>query len=59
VLSREQLLNSVWGYDAGVASNTVDVYVGYLRQKLEAGEKPRVIHTIRGVGYVFRDGSPR
>lgn len=57
VLSRDQLLNVVWGHAAGVTSNTVDVYVGYLRQKLESGDKPRLIHTVRGVGYVVRDGS--
>ena len=55
VFSREQLLDAVWGYDAAVTSNTVDVYVGYLRQKLEASGEPRLIQTVRGVGYVLRD----
>ncbi|MGI8476204.1 MAG: response regulator [Thermomicrobiales bacterium] len=57
VASRGQLLDAVWGHTAAITSNTVDVYVGYLRQKLEADGKPRLIHTVRGVGYVFRDGS--
>ncbi len=54
VLRREQLLDAVWGFDFGAASNVVDVYVGYLRHKLEAGDRPRVLHTVRGVGYVLR-----
>ena len=53
VLSRAQLLDAVWGIDFATASNVVDVYVGYLRVKL--GE-PRLLHTIRGVGYVLRAG---
>lgn len=54
VLSRTQLLDAVWGMPVETASNVVDVYVGYLRTKLEAGGEPRLIHTVRGVGYVLR-----
>jgi two-component system response regulator MprA len=56
VLTRDQLLDAVWGYDSSAVSNVVDVYVGYLRQKLEEGGAPRLIHTVRGVGYVLREG---
>ena len=55
VLSREFIFDRVWGYDFGPASNSLEVYVGYLRRKLEAGGEPRLIHTIRGVGYVLRE----
>jgi two-component system response regulator MprA len=55
VLSREQLLEGVWGYQFEGESNVVDVYVGYLRQKLEADGEPRLIHTVRGVGYALRE----
>lgn len=55
VLTREQLLDAVWGYQFDGETNVVDVYVGYLRQKLEQGEAPRLIHTVRGVGYVLRE----
>jgi len=58
VLGRERLLNAVWGVDVVVTLNAVDVYVGYLRQKLEAGGEPRLIQTVRGVGYVLRDERP-
>ena len=51
VLSRAQLLERVWGYDFDVDSNVVDVFVGYLRKKLEAEGEPRVIETVRGVGF--------
>ena len=54
VLSRDQLLEGVWGFGSGVTSNVVDVYVGYLRQKLEAAGEPRILHTVRGVGFVLR-----
>ncbi|MGH2531492.1 MAG: response regulator [Thermomicrobiales bacterium] len=54
VLTREHLLDAVWGADVVVTSNAVDVYVGYLRQKLEAAGEPRLIQTVRGVGYVLR-----
>jgi two-component system response regulator MprA len=54
VLTRELILDRVWGYDFGVNSNSLDVYIGYLRRKTEANELPRLIHTVRGVGYVAR-----
>jgi len=54
VLTRAQLLERVWGYDWEADSNVVDVFVGYLRRKLEAGGRPRVLHTVRGVGFVLR-----
>jgi two-component system response regulator MprA len=57
VLTRERLLDHVWGADAAVTNNAVDVYVGYLRQKLEAAGEPRLIQTVRGVGYVLRPDS--
>jgi two-component system, OmpR family, response regulator MprA len=56
VLTRAVLFDNVWGYDFATASNGLDVYVGYLRRKLEAGGEPRLLHTVRGVGYVLRDG---
>lgn len=56
VLGRERLLNGVWGYDFGGEDNVLEVYVRYLRQKLEAAGESRLIHTVRGVGYVFREG---
>jgi two-component system response regulator MprA len=55
VLTRDQILEAVWGYDAETTSNLVDVYVGYLRAKLEAAGDPRLIQTVRGVGYVLRE----
>ena len=54
VLSREQLLDLVWGYDFQVRSGAVDTFVSYLRRKLEAGGEPRILHTVRGVGFVLR-----
>jgi two-component system, OmpR family, response regulator MprA len=54
VLTRSQIFERVWGYDFGPASNSLEVYVGYLRRKLEAGGEPRVLQTVRGVGYVLR-----
>jgi two-component system response regulator MprA len=54
VLTRSIIFERVWGYDFGYASNSLDVYVGYLRRKTEAGGKPRLIHTVRGVGYALR-----
>ena len=54
VLSRAQLLERVWGYDFEVDSNVVDVFVGYLRRKLEADGEPRLVQTVRGVGFVLR-----
>jgi two-component system, OmpR family, response regulator MprA len=56
VLTREQILKSVWGFDFEPASNSLDVYVMYLRRKTEAEGEPRLVHTVRGVGYVLRDG---
>src|ERR671923_227340 len=56
VLTRSIIFERVWGYDFGFASNSLDVYIGYLRRKTEAGGKPRVIQTIRGVGYALREG---
>jgi two-component system response regulator MprA len=49
------LYEEVWGIDFETSSNSLDVYVGYLRRKTEAGGRPRVIHTVRGVGYVLRE----
>src|SRR5690606_33112902 len=54
VLSRPVLLERVWGYDFEVTSNAVDTFVGYLRRKLEAAGEPRMLHTVRGVGFVLR-----
>ncbi|MFI7131867.1 response regulator transcription factor [Nonomuraea sp. NPDC050153] len=54
VLTRDQILSEVWGFDFEPTSNSLDVYVMYLRRKTEAGSEPRVIHTVRGVGYVLR-----
>ena len=55
VLEKEQLTEKVWGYDFGGNYNVLEVYVRYLRQKLEAGGEPRLIHTLRGAGYVLRE----
>jgi DNA-binding response OmpR family regulator len=55
VLSKEQLLDRVWGYDFGGNGNVVEVYVKQLRQKLEADGEPRLLHTVRNVGYVLRE----
>jgi two-component system, OmpR family, response regulator MprA len=54
VLTRSVIFERVWGYDFGYASNSLDVYIGYLRRKTETGGKPRLIHTVRGVGYSLR-----
>ncbi len=54
VLTRATIFNRVWGYDFGPASNSLEVYVGYLRRKTEAAGEPRLVHTVRGVGYVLR-----
>jgi DNA-binding response OmpR family regulator len=54
VLSRDQLLSLVWGYTTDVETNVVDVFVGYLRRKLEGGGEPRILHTVRGVGWALR-----
>ncbi|HVF53074.1 MAG TPA: response regulator transcription factor [Actinomycetota bacterium] len=55
VLPRSTILERVWGYDFGPTSNSLEVYIGYLRRKLEEGGAPRLIHTIRGVGYALRE----
>ena len=55
VMSREQLLNYVWGYDFEVDTNVVDVFIGYLRKKMEILDQPRIIYTIRGVGFVLKN----
>ncbi len=55
VLRREQILQSVWGYDFGGEDNVLEVYIGYLRKKTEAGGEPRLIQTVRAVGYVLRE----
>ena len=55
VLTRSIIFERVWGYDFGFASNSLDVYIGYLRRKTEAGGKSRLIQTVRGVGYALRE----
>jgi two-component system response regulator MprA len=55
VLTRELILDRVWGYTFDSGTNSLAVYVGYLRRKTEAGDEPRLIHTARGVGYVLRE----
>jgi DNA-binding response OmpR family regulator len=57
VLSREEILSTVWGYQHDPATNIVDVYIGYLRRKLRHGEEPAPIHTVRSVGYRFGSAS--
>jgi two-component system response regulator MprA len=56
VLVRHRILEEVWGYDFGGEDNVLEVYIGYLRKKTEAGGEPRLIQTVRGVGYVLREG---
>ncbi|NUL07363.1 response regulator transcription factor [Streptomyces lunaelactis] len=56
VLTREQILKAVWGFDFEPSSNSLDVYVMYLRRKTEAAGEPRLVHTVRGVGYALRSG---
>ena len=55
VLTRSVIFERVWGYDFGFSSNSLDVYIGYLRRKTEAGGRPRLIQTVRGVGYALRE----
>ena len=55
VLTRSVIFERVWGYDFGYSSNSLDVYMGYLRRKTEAGDKPRLLQTVRGVGYALRE----
>ncbi len=56
VLTRSIIFERVWGYDFGPTSNSLDVYIGYLRRKTEEGGSPRLIHTVRGIGYALREG---
>jgi two-component system response regulator MprA len=58
VLTRSRLLEDVWGYDFPTSGNALEVYIGYLRRKTEADGEPRLIHTVRGVGYVLRESPP-
>lgn len=58
VLERNTLLNEVWGFEFPATANSLEVYIGYLRRKTEVGSLPRLIHTVRGVGYVLRDAPP-
>ncbi|WP_017596226.1 winged helix-turn-helix domain-containing protein [Nocardiopsis potens] len=55
VVPRSAIADHVWGYDFGPGSNSIEVYIGYLRRKLEAGGEPRLVHTVRGVGYVLEE----
>ncbi|HEY2571202.1 MAG TPA: response regulator transcription factor [Solirubrobacteraceae bacterium] len=55
VLTRSAIFEHVWGYDFGATSNSLGVYMGYLRRKTEVGEEPRLLHTVRGVGYVLKE----
>ena len=56
VMSRSQLYETIWGYDFETSSKSLDVHIGYLRRKLEAGDRARLVHTVRGIGYVVRAG---
>jgi two-component system response regulator MprA len=56
VMSRSQLYETIWGYDFETNSKSLDVHIGYLRRKLEAGDRERLVHTVRGIGYVVRAG---
>ena len=58
VMERNTLLNEVWGFEFPATANSLEVYIGYLRRKTETGGAPRLIHTVRGVGYVLRDTPP-
>jgi len=58
VLTRERILEEVWGFDFATTANSLEVYVGYVRRKTEAESEPRLIHTVRGVGYVLRESPP-
>ena len=55
VLTREVILDRVWGYNFDTGTNSLAVYVGYLRRKLEEGDEPRLLQTVRGVGYVLKE----
>lgn len=58
VLTRSRILEEVWGYDFPTSGNALEVYIGYLRRKTEAESEHRLIHTVRGIGYVLRDTPP-
>ena len=58
VLERSFILEEVWGFDFPTTANSLEVYVGYVRRKVEAGGEPRLLHTVRGVGYVLRETAP-
>jgi two-component system, OmpR family, response regulator MprA len=58
VLERSFILEEVWGFDFPTTANSLEVYVGYVRRKLEGGNEPRLLHTVRGVGYVLRETAP-
>ena len=58
VLTRAQILEEVWGFDFPTTANSLEVYVGYLRRKTEAEGEPRLIHTVRGIGYALRETAP-
>lgn len=58
ILERSALLNEVWGFEFPATANSLEVYIGYLRRKTEAGGRSRLIHTVRGVGYVLRETPP-
>jgi two-component system response regulator MprA len=58
VLTRGRILEEVWGYDFPTTGNALEVYIGYLRRKTELADEPRLIHTVRGVGYVLRESPP-
>ena len=58
VLSRNTILEEVWGYDFPTSGNALEVYIGYLRRKTEANNETRLIHTVRGVGYALRETAP-
>jgi two-component system response regulator MprA len=58
VLERSWLLNEVWGFDFPTTANSLEVYIGYLRRKIEVGGAPRLIYTVRGIGYTLRETTP-
>ena len=57
VMTRSQLYETIWGYDFETNSKSLDVHIGYLRRKLEVGDSERIVHTVRGIGYVARTGT--
>ena len=58
VMERNTLLNEVWGFEFPTTANSLEVYIGYLRRKTETGGRSRLIHTVRGIGYVLRETPP-